>query len=210
MKVGIFGSSGFAREVADIATSCGYTPCLIVEPNIFNKVNIPSGYQSISEDALMHNNFDGYAIGIGSNHIRKKIFSNYNDLNWINLIHPSVTFGFNMRQELSSAIGLVACAGVRITNSIRIGNFVILNLNSTIGHDCIIENFVNLSPGAHVSGNVNIGELTWLGTNCSINNGKPNDKLNIVSDIIIGSGAVVTKNLDTSGTYVGCPAKLIS
>ena len=83
MKVGIFGSSGFAREVADIATSCGYTPCLIVEPNIFNKVSIPSGYQSISEDALKYNNFDGYAIGIGSNHIRKKIFSNYKTQSWM-------------------------------------------------------------------------------------------------------------------------------
>lgn len=207
MKIGIFGSSGFAREALDIAIAMNFVPYLILKDDEY-KVS-PTKYNTIYEKDLIENDFDGFAIGVGSNDIRKKISEKYKHLNWINLIHPSVTFGYDMENIIPNSKGLIFCAGTRLTNSIKFGNFVILNLNSTIGHDCIIESYVNLSPGAHVSGNVHIGDCTWLGTNCSVNNGYPDEKLIIPDNTIIGSGAVVTKTLSKQGIYVGAPARIL-
>lgn len=207
MKIGIFGSSGFAREVADIALCLGHAPVLIQQDNSSDIVS--ELYSVISAENCKFSDFDGFTIGIGSNHLREKVYLDHKNLEWVNLIHPSVSFGHGMGEVLASSIGVIACTGTRITNSIQIGNFNILNLNSTVGHDCILEDFVNLSPGAHVSGNVKIEKLSWLGTNCSINNGSSNNKLKIRKGSTIGSGAVVTKSLNVSGVYVGSPARLL-
>ena len=40
------------------------------------------------------------------------------------------------------------------------------------------------------------------------NNEKVINNIDICSDCMIGAGAVVVKNIDKSGTYVGVPAKL--
>ena len=47
-------------------------------------------------------------------------------------------------------MGVIICAGVRLTNNIKVGNFSILNLNATVGHDTIIEHFVNVAPGKYI------------------------------------------------------------
>ena len=69
-------------------------------------------------------------------------------------------------------------------------------------HDCIIEDFVHISVGSHVSGTVKIGESTWLGAGVTVSN-----NINICSGCIIGAGAVVVKNINEVGTYIGVPAK---
>jgi serine acetyltransferase len=57
-------------------------------------------------------------------------------------------------------------------------------------------------PGAMVSGNVNIGNCVYLGTNSSII-----EKKYLLHDIKIGANGVVVKDITSSGTYVGCPVK---
>jgi UDP-3-O-[3-hydroxymyristoyl] glucosamine N-acyltransferase len=59
-------------------------------------------------------------------------------------------------------------------------------------------------PGAIVSGNVILGEEVYMGTNSSIK-----EKIQICSDVIIGSNATVVKNIITGGTYAGVPVKKI-
>jgi sugar O-acyltransferase (sialic acid O-acetyltransferase NeuD family) len=207
MKLGIFGSSGFAREVADVASAIGHQPILIRDDS--DESPAPSGYRSIREAEIRADALDGFSIGVGDNAVRKRIAERYPDLNWVNLVHPTASFGSNMQKAFKSAKGLIICAGARLTNSIRLGDFVILNLNITIGHDCALGDFVNLSPGAHVSGNVTIGDQSWLGTNSSVNNGTPDLKLMISPNCTIGSGAVVIRDLEEAGTYVGAPARQV-
>ena len=47
--------------------------------------------------------------------------------------------------ELGS--GTVVTAGCILTNQIRIGSHVHVNLDSTIGHDCVVKDFVPSRPG---------------------------------------------------------------
>jgi serine acetyltransferase len=49
-----------------------------------------------------------------------------------------------------------------------------------------------------------LGEEVYMGTNSSIK-----EKIQICSDVIIGSNATVVKNIITGGTYAGVPVKKI-
>ena len=69
-------------------------------------------------------------------------------------------------------------------------------------HDCKIADFVHVSVGSHLSGTVNVGIRTWIGTGATVSN-----NVNICGDCMIGAGAVVIKDIDKPGTYVGVPAR---
>lgn len=83
------------------------------------------------------------------------------------------------------------------------------NLNTTIGHDVIFEDFVNVSPGANFSGNLHIVSCCWVGIGAVINQGRGIAKLRIGEDTIIDSGAVVIKDCEPNALYVGAPTKRI-
>lgn len=100
--------------------------------------------------------------------------------------------------------GTIICAGTIITVDIKIGNHVIINLDCTLGHDDVIEDYVTIYPSVNVSGNVTIGESTELGTGMQVIQGKK-----IAAETVIGAGAVVVKDIEEKGTWVGSPAKKI-
>lgn len=116
-------------------------------------------------------------------------------------IHPSVLI---LNSDVEIGEGSFIGANCILTTNIKIGSHAILNRGNQIGHDCVIGDFFSAMPGSIVSGNVNIGNRVYLGTNSSII-----EKKYLLDDITIGANAVVVKNLVQPGNYVGCPAKLI-
>lgn len=207
-RIGIFGTSGFAREVGDIAWELSYKPLYIArdeaELALWNHVDDVAlesealGYQDIA-----------FAIGIGDNATRQKVAASFSTLAFANLVHPSATFGRGQQAALAGRRGVIVAAGVRFTNNIRVGDFTVFNLNATIGHDSIIEDFANIAPGACISGNVHIGTRCWVGTGAAINQGDGTAKLDIGNDTVIGSGSVVVRACEPHAVYVGIPAKRI-
>lgn len=208
-RLGIFGTSGFAREVGDIAAELGYLPFYIARDQVeLNAWSFP-GEAILESEAERYGAVD-FAIGIGENVIRQRVAQRYRSrLRFANLIHPSATFGQGQRQAIDIRQGVIICAGVRLTSNIQVGSFCIFNLNTTIGHDTVVEDFVNLAPGSHISGNVHIGARCWVGTGAVINQGNNETKLCIGADTTIGSGSVVVKACEPSAVYVGVPAKRI-
>lgn len=208
-KLGIFGTSGFAREVGDIVDALGYEPVyLAADASELAAWNFDK--PAILESELDSLGSIPFAIGIGENRIRERVASRYQDrLTFPSLIHPSSSFGVGQRAKIESQRGVIVCAGVRFTNNIDVGPFCVFNLNATVGHDCLVEDFVNISPGANISGNVRVARRAWIGTGATINQGSNAEKLVIGSDTTIGSGSVVVKSCDASAVYVGIPAKRI-
>ena len=81
------------------------------------------------------------------------------------------------------------------------------DLHATIAHDCIIESYSHVGPGANVSGNVFIGSQCWIGAGAVINQGTPGQMLKIGNATQIGSGSVVIKSCLKHSVYAGVPAR---
>ena len=146
---------------------------------------------------------DVYAVcAVGSSNVRKKIVEKLKDtsVKFATLVDPSVLYS----NSVKIGEGAIVCAGTIITVNVNIGDHVIVNLDCTIGHDAVIDDFVTIYPSVNVSGNVLIGECSELGTGTQIIQGKK-----VISNTIIGAGAIVVKDCIESGTYVGSPAKKI-
>lgn len=208
-RIGIFGTSGMAREAGDIAWELGLEPVYVARDQAeLDACAFPG--QVILESDVDRNQEMGYVIGIGDNGIRQRIAQRYvSRLRFANLIHPSATFGKGQRELIEVKQGVIVCAGVRFTNNIQVGDFCIFNLNSTISHDVVIDECVYVAPGAHITGNVHIETRAWIGIGVAINQGTENLKRRIGADTTIGSGAVVVRDCEPNAIYVGIPARRI-
>lgn len=115
-------------------------------------------------------------------------------------IHPTALLMENIEIGEGSFIGAYSI----LTTNIKIGKHAILNRSNHIGHDSQIGSYFSAMPGSIVSGNVSIYDLVYMGNNSSIR-----EKLSIHSLTTIGMNSAVVKNIEESGTYVGCPATKI-
>lgn len=206
-SLGIFGSSGQAREVLDIAELLGYEEIFFIDASE-GEEGI-SGIRIINEDNIdAMNKISNFIIGVGDGHIRNRIYDKFPKLNYVNIIHPSVLFGRNQKNLIDKTIGNIICAGVCLTNNTAFGNFNLVNINATVSHDCIIESFVTISPGVNISGNVHIKDCSFIGVGAKILPGKSIDeKLVVEKNAVIGAGAVVVKNVAVNTVVKGIPAK---
>ncbi len=207
--IGIFGTSGHARELGDIVHDLGYRAIYVARDLAERNAWLLGDECMVESDVGQYRDME-FVIGIGENAVRQKVALRYiNDLTFANLIHPSATFGTHQRHAVEIKKGVVICAGVRLANNITIGDFSIFNRNATIGHDGIVEDYVHVAPGACISGNVHLSIRCWIGTGTVINQGSNHTKLLVGADTVVGSGAVVVKSCEANAVYVGVPAKRI-
>ena len=82
----------------------------------------------------------------------------------------------------------------------------------SIGDDCFIGHgvmFINdlFNEGGPAGGDASKWKKTHIGNHVSIGSNATILPVNICNDVVIGAGAVVTKNITEPGTYYGNPAK---
>ncbi len=141
-----------------------------------------------------------FVVGIGSPHVRRRIAERFEDagLDAATLVHPSVTRGFDVR----IGPGSVICAGVRLTTNISIGRHVHLNLNSTVGHDSSLGDYVSVNPLASISGDCAIENDVVIGVAGVILNG-----LTVGRGSVVGGSACVVKDVPPDVVVKGVPAR---
>jgi acetyltransferase-like isoleucine patch superfamily enzyme len=84
----------------------------------------------------------------------------------------------------------------------------------TIGDDCFIAHgvmFINdrLATGGPAGGDKSLWNSTTVGNKVSIGSNATILPVNIVDRVVIGAGAVVTRDLTQPGIYAGNPARLL-
>ena len=119
------------------------------------------------------------------------------------IVHPRV----ERSEWVEIGTGTLICAGTILTTNIVIGNHVHVNLDCTIGHDAILDDYTTLAPGVHVSGWVHMGRRVYVGTGAVIINGTSSAPLVIGDDAVVGAGACVTKSVPAGVMVVGVPAR---
>lgn len=213
-KIAIIGTGGFATgDVLYICNDIGYKMIVFIDPvNRYPDQKDIFGYPLLGEDEISGLEEEDYnfIIAIGDNKYRKAYFLKHNKLKYTNVIHPSSSIGFMQLKSIDKTVGNIIAAGARFANNIVFGNFGIYNFNCTIGHDCILNDFINVSPGSNVSGKVILKEGVLVGTNASIREGHSIDnRLNIGAYAIVGAGAVVLKDVPSNITVIGTPARIV-
>jgi len=195
----VLGGSGHAKVIADIILKSGDNLVGFLDDNeeiqgkiIFDNKKVLGKIV----DCLDYNDIC-FIIGIGNNKTRKMIGEEYN-LNWYTAIHPNAVIA----DDVEIGDGTVVMAGTVINTGTKIGKHCIINTASSIDHDNIIEDYVHISPGAHLAGTVTIKNSSWICSGVTVINNIIIEKNNI-----IGAGAVVVKNIVTENcTFVGVPA----
>lgn len=200
-KVVIIGAGGHAKVIADIIEKKGDLIEGFLDDNIEKDRKIICQYKVLGkiEDCLQITKQDKnveFVIAIGDNFIRKQIANKYK-LKYYTAIHPSAQIGIDVQIEEGTTVMANSC----LNSSAIIGKHCILNTGSIIEHDNIIEDFVHISPKVALGGTVKIGEGTHIGIGAIVKN-----NINICSNCIVGAGAVVVKNIEEAGIYVGVPA----
>ena len=191
MKKALIGYGGHAREVmAQMGTKL---TCFVDDEYVTEETKPISEFNPL-EYVLM------VAIADSSDrfNIVQKLPKETKYFTWI---HPTALI---MGEDIEIGEGSFIGAHSILTTNIKIGNHAILNRSNHIGHDCNIGNYFSAMPGAIVSGNVKIHDCVYMGNNSSIK-----EKLSIHSLSKIGMNAAVVKHIESSGTYVGTPAKKI-
>lgn len=107
-----------------------------------------------------------------------------------------------VNEGVSIADGAVVFDGAVVNTSARIGRGVIVNSNSTVEHDVVLEDWVHIGPGATVCGGTRIGACSMIGAGAVVIEGKE-----IVAGCLVAAGATVIHNLKGPGVYAGCPAR---
>ena len=142
-----------------------------------------------------------FFIAVGDNSIRKKIYdqlsllSNYP----INIIHPSAIIDDS---SIIEKYGVMMSTRVCINPLVKIGKGVICNTGCIIEHECNVEAFAHIGPGAILCGNVTVGKGSFVGAGAIIKQG-----ISIGENTIIGAGAVVVKNVGNNVIEVGNPSR---
>jgi len=196
-EIAIIGAGGHGREAADVIRDSGddvlgYFADDYPGPSV--------NYLGKVEDILTKSYI--YVIAIGDCKDKKSVFDKIKFSNCYphQLIHPSAYIG----SDCDIADGVMMYPGAKITNNVKLGLHVHMNVNSVASHDCSIGDFSIVSPGCLLNGNVTVGEGVFIGTGAIVL-----PKVKIGDWCIVGAGAVVTEDVPSNSTYVGVPARRI-
>ncbi|MEC0106220.1 acetyltransferase [Paenibacillus taichungensis] len=205
MNIIIFGTGGHAKVVLDAARAAQHNICGVVDdrwslpiwrdvPHLGNRLNLPDIVGKYLNAA--------WIVAIGDAGIRREVVTQLEKLGVVFavVIHPTAVLGTGV--QVGS--GSIVMAGTILQADVHVGRHAIINTASTVDHDCQISDYVHLSPGVHLAGNVCVEEAAHLGIGaCSI----PGVRIGRYSTV--GAGAVVIEDIPSDVVAVGCPAKII-
>jgi len=202
----ILGAGGFAREVAWLIEENNK---IFPEWNILGYITADEGSSLLTypilgdDDWLLNSGRELYAVcSVGNADLREKIISKYKGSKI--KFPPIVSRSAIVPEQTKIGEGTVICAGTIVTVNVEIGDFCIINLDCTIGHEAKLGAFTTLYPSVNVSGGVTIGRNSELGTGSAVIH-----SINIGEHVILGACAAVVRDIPEWTTAVGIPAKVI-
>lgn len=205
-KIAIFGVGGLAKDVFHCIKDILASKNIDIEQQIVfvdkknQQTNMFLGCPILKESDFNPINYQ-VVIAIGNSKIRKEIEQKLaKGTSFPNVIHPTA----QINETVKFGKGNIFLQNVIISCDVSIGDFCVFDRVVNIGHDSKIGSHVHFSPLAVLSGNTSIGNLVEIGSHAAIK-----QKISIIDNSIVGMGAIVVKNIDNVGVYVGNPAKKI-
>ncbi|WP_168407446.1 MULTISPECIES: acetyltransferase [Acinetobacter] len=209
--IGVYGASGFGKEVMPLARQ--QYPTLEKQQFVFiddsGAGTSLNGYQVLSyEDFLKYpDQKKAVTIAIANSQVREKLVKRLTEdqIQHLN-IQASNTV---ILDEVQIGEGSLLCPFTCLTSNIKIGKFFHANIYSYVAHDCVIGDYVTFAPGVKCNGNIHIEDHAYIGTGAVIKQGTPDKPLVIGKGAVVGMGAVVTKSVPPGVTVIGNPARIL-
>jgi sugar O-acyltransferase (sialic acid O-acetyltransferase NeuD family) len=204
-KIGIIGAGGFGKEtlcclidsIANTSLKIEDIACFLVSDEHL-ETDFLLGIPVVPLSKFQPKNYD-VVVAVGDPANRRKIVEKLpKKTTFTTIIHPKASIS----KWVDIGEGSIITAGAVLTCDIKIGKHAHINLHTSIGHDCQIGDYFTSAPAANISGHCHFGDGVYIGTNASIR-----EKISICSNVTIGMGGIVVKNIDESGVYIGNPLK---
>lgn len=201
----IYGAGGLGREVLTLVNALpewqviGFIDDNVPAGTIIKGLKILGGI-SILHDITSPN----VVLAVGSPLVKQRLEEQLLQYTvyFPALIHPSAIL--QDPDSITIGAGSIITAGSILTTDIHIGKHVLINLNTTVGHDCVIEDYSSIMCAVNIAGEVNIGRSVFVGSGASILN-----QTSLAESCTVGMGAVVLKDVLQHTTVAGVPAKEI-
>jgi sugar O-acyltransferase (sialic acid O-acetyltransferase NeuD family) len=204
-KIAIYGGGGLGREVLSMLHALsewevtGFYDDGMDKGTVIKQLPVLGGV----EDLLLAKEPVNIVLAFGNPSVKMQLAARLQSNNQIHfpvLIHPHAVIQDKLSIRLGR--GTIITAGVVFTTDIEIGEHVLINLNTTVGHDVHMGDCSSVMPGVNIAGEVTIGKGVLIGSGANILNG-----LHIGDHCRIGAGSVVTKSVASGKTVVGIPAR---
>ncbi|MBK8892455.1 MAG: N-acetyltransferase [Dechloromonas sp.] len=133
----------------------------------------------------------------------------------VTVVQPANIFGCSIGDEVFIGPFVEIQKDVTIGRATRIQSHSFVCELVSIGEECFIGHgvmFINdrFSRGGPAKGNKLLWSETKVGNRVSIGSNATILPVSICEDVVVGAGAVVTKDITEPGVYVGNPARKIS
>jgi len=199
-RVIFIGSGGVAREVTSWASGmvdiAGYAT---LDAEEHARFQLPGQVfpDNITPDLA---GTDLAVMAIGLPHVRKKLDARLSaaGFRFVSLIHPSAVVAANV----VVGEGSIICPLVNVSPNVTLGRLTYLNFCIGIGHDAVLEDYVQVNPGVQIGGFAKIGTGALVGSGATVREG-----VKIGDNATIGSGSVVFATVRPDVTVMGNPAK---
>ncbi|MEP7263430.1 MAG: acetyltransferase [Bacteroidota bacterium] len=199
------GYSGHAFVAADILIRSGY----ILEGYLdrMRKPLNPFSLDWIGDetDASVMKQLSGklFFAAIGDNTIRRSVTTRLLQYGILpaNAIDPSAVISSSVKWKGN---GIMVGSNSVINALLECGEGVIFNTSCIIEHECKVDNFAHIGPGAVLCGNVSVGQNTFIGAGAVIKEG-----VHIGNDVIVGAGAVIIRNIEDNQKVAGNPGRIL-
>ncbi len=133
----------------------------------------------------------------------------------VNVVEPCNLYGCEIGDDCFVGPFTEIQKTARIGARTRVQSHAFICELVSIGEDCFIGHgvmFVNdtFSAGGPSRGRKELWRATSVGNRVSIGSGATVLPVKICDDVVIGAGAVVTKDIAIAGSYAGNPARLLA
>lgn len=190
---------GYFIETAELCEKCSCSIVGVVD-------NDDKGsYPYLGNDEDFANNCTNYldiplVITPDNPSVREKLYDRYKKLGFKfkTLIAPEAVIS----KSAHISEGCVIQSLCNISSDVSLGKCVRVNTGANIMHDTVVGDFSTVAPNAVLLGRCNIGCECYIGANATILPG-----VKIYGGVLVGAGAVVCKDINSSMTVVGVPAR---
>lgn len=198
----IFGAGGLARELAEWMIQGGTRVLAFVSDHEREQTDQSTIPTLSRESASERFSSPRFVIGFSDPSMKPRVVSDLLSREWIptTWISPLAI----MARDAVVGIGTVVCPFCTVSPGARIGDYVLLNVGSSIGHDAAVDSHSSLLGRVSINGNAHIGEGCLVGAGALVVPGR-----RIAARATIGIGSVVVSHVLTGTTVFGNPARRI-